>query len=282
MSKLTLDISPILLFSLFASLAFGQVPETPQNEIWQLVDDFESPTAMNKWIIADPDNQTDPYVKNPQVAELRAIPPKSNHFLLKKPAEDGVIGNRKALTFKLLPHRVEVGETYTFYTRINIESFPNNHSFGLSNLLESGIVKENYNAFEPMIRITDKLESNGEKNSGVLMVSTGHKTYAEILGPRPEHKAKPMQTGTWYELWYVVNNASSDAGGQTFDLYVRGGEFDKQVNVYSDARFRMAREQPLRYFVSISNTGSVKAPYGNGGLRFDDIYMSAGVTLTSP
>ena len=153
----------IFLSVVFTPFAFGHEPGIPQNEKWLLVDNFESPTAMNKWIIADPDNQTDPHVNNPQVAELRAALSKKNHYLLKKPAEDGVIGNRKALTFKVLPHKVEVGETYTFYTRINVESFPNNHSFGLSNLLETDIIKENYNAFEPMIRVTDKLESNGEK-----------------------------------------------------------------------------------------------------------------------
>jgi len=32
----------------------------------------------------------------------------------------------------------------------------------------------------------------------------------------------------------------------------------------------------------ISNTGSKKQPYGNGGVRYDDIYMSPGTVLTTP
>ena len=44
----------------------------------------------------------------------------------------------------------------------------------------------------------------------------------------------------------------------------------------------MRRTQPLTYFIAISNTGPHDAPYGNGGVRYDDILMAPGRVLSSP
>ena len=247
---------------------------------WQMIDDFESSSLSGLWQLVDSDNQTSPHVPNPQVTKVRVD--EGNSYLLKKPANEGVVGNRKALTFRQLPSTVEVGETYTFYTRIQVEYFPNNHSFGLSNLKDEGIIDKNYDAFEPMIRVTDKAESDGSVNNGTLMVSTGFKTYDRISNAKTKQAAKPMEKGVWYELWYVVNNASYADGGQRFDLFMRGGEFKHQTQVFKGAVFRMQREKPLRQFFMISNTGSKKKPYGNGGLLYDDLYMVKGKQLTDP
>lgn len=249
---------------------------------WIFVDDFESDLSLESWDHVDVQNETKPFVPDPQIAEVRAEAEAENHYLLKKPAADGIIGNRKALGFKALPQEIPVGETYTVYTRINVEYFPNNHSFGLSNLTKAEILKQSYDAFEPMIRITDKAESDGSRNDGTLMVLSGYKTYSKIQNPETGASAKPMKPSTWYELWYVVNNAPQDKGGQTYDLYVRGGEFLSQKHVFSNAVFRMKREVPLKYFMTISNTGSHKNPYGNGGVKYDDIYMTLGINLSSP
>lgn len=246
------------------------------------MDNFESVAPLKSWGNVDPDNQTNPRVPNPQITEVRVEQDKDNHFLIKKPAADGVVGNRKALSYRLLPQALEVGETATFYTRVNVEFFPNNHSFGLSNLSAEDIAEQNYNAFEPMIRITDKFESDGYKNDGTLMVMVENKAYAKIQNRETGRPAKPMATDTWYELWYVVNNAPRQSGGQRYDLYVRGGEFKTQQLVFKDADFRMQREQPLINFIAICNTGSADKPYGNGGVRYDDIYMAAGILLTKP
>ena len=249
---------------------------------WILVDDFESDLNLTAWTHFDAQNETKPFIPNPQIAEVRIEANTANHALLKKSAPDGIVGNRKALGFKTLPHDIPVGETYTIYTRINVESFPNNHSFGLSNLSGPEILEQNYDAFEPMIRITDKAESDGSRNDGTLMVLSGYKTYSKIQNPETGGSAKPLKPGTWYELWYVVNNASQDSGGQTYDLYARGGEFLTQQRVFTDAVFRMNREAPLKFFMTISNTGPHKAPYGNGGVRYDDIYMVPGEQLSTP
>ena len=103
-----------------------------------------------------------------------------------------------------------------------------------------------------------------------------------VTNPATGDAAKPMELGVWYEVWTVVNNAPLDQGGQTYDLYVRGGEFTKQQKVFTDAVFRMQREAPLTTFMTICNTGSKRAPYGNGGVGYDDIYMTSGRTLSSP
>jgi hypothetical protein len=249
---------------------------------WVMIDDFESDDALTSWTNIDVQNETDPHVPDPQVTVIRSEPGTGNRFMLRKPAAEGVVGNRKAIGFVPLPKPVAVGETWTFFTRINVEYFPNNHSFGLSNVPAADIPRYGYDAFEPMIRITDKYESDGYKNDGTLMVLGGDKAYSKIVHPATDTPAKPLEPGQWYELWYVVNNAGLEAGGQRYDLYVRGGEFASQTLVFEAATFRMQRALPLTLFMAISNTGPHKAPYGNGGVRYDDIYMAPGRTLSSP
>jgi hypothetical protein len=249
---------------------------------WIKIADFESSQPMSGWTLIDTANQTEPKVENPQITEVRKEANNANHYLIKKPAAEGIVGNRKALSYLKLPQAIDVGDTYTVYTRINVEYFPNNHAFGLSDLNPADIDKHGYDAFEPTLRVTDKYESDGTKNDGTLMVKVDG-GYSKIHNFQEERYAKPLQTDTWYELWYVVNNSTADQGGQVYDVYVRGGaEFPKRVNVYKNADFRMKREQPLIYLLMNTNTGPIKKPYGNGGVRYDDLYMTKGVNLSSP
>ena len=248
---------------------------------WLLIDDFEMEESLPGWQNADVDNQTDPKVENPQVTEI-VRGDADNQFLIKKPAAEGIVGNRKALSYLALPAPVPVGETWTFYTRINVEYFPNNHVFGITNQGPDGIEKLAYDALEPSLRVTDKWESDGTTNDGALMVRLGG-GYANIRNEREDRSARPMSPGTWYEVWYVVNNDKASAGGQTYDVYVRGGdEFPEQQKVFSNADFRMKRELPLTYFMANCNTGPADRPYGNGGLRYDDLYMAPGLELGTP
>ena len=279
-NKLVPGLCGLLLCSACANLS--STDATGGLSPWILVDDFESDDPLNNWTNIDVQNETDPRVPDPQITESRSEPESGNRYMLRKPAADGVIGNRKAIGFMPLPIPVEVGETYTFYTRINVEYFPNNHSFGLSNISASEISEFGYDSFEPMIRITDKYESDGYKNDGTLMVLVGNKSYRKIINPATGEPAKPLGPGQWYELWYVVNNARRESGGQRYDLFIRGGEFEQQTLVFKGAEFRIGRELPLMFFMAISNTGPHKAPYGNGGVRYDDIYMAPGRTLSFP
>ena len=250
---------------------------------WLLVDNFESGPTPEGWTFIDAQNDTDPHVPRPQVAEIRVEPGTGNRYLIRKPAADGIVGNRKAIGFIPLPVPVQVGETVTFYTRVNVEYFPNNHSFGLANVAGADIPDYHYDAFEPMIRVTDKWESDGTKNDGTLMVLSGDKkAYSKINNPETGEPAKPLRTDEWYDLWYVVNNAPRDEGGQRYDLYVRGGEFETQQLVFEGADFRMRRTLPLSSFMTICNTGPHDRPYGNGGVRYDDIFMAPDRNLTSP
>lgn len=273
---------------IFALLFFTACEDESTAEIaqsgspWLLISDFESGGNLGVWTNIDVQNDTKPHIPNPQISEIRRDQVTGNRYMLRKPAADGVVGNRKAIGFTPLPVPVAVGETYTFYTRINVEYFPNNQSFGLVNVQEADIPAQHYDSFEPMLRVTDKQESNGYKNDGTLMVMSGDKAYSKIINPATGEPAKPLEPGEWYELWYVVNNARRETGGQRYDVYVRGGEFDTQQRVFDAADFRMQRTLPLTYWMAISNTGPHNAPYGNGGVRYDDIYMAAGRTLSSP
>lgn len=262
-------------------LAVGLSACAPGSD-WVLVDNFETSDRASAWTHIDTQNETDPFVPNAQVSEIISEYGTDNHYLLKKPAADGVVGNRKAISFRALPTDVPVGETYTLYTRIFVDAFPNNHSFGLSNVRAFDLPDEGYDAFEPMIRITDKAKSDGTKNDGTLMALSGYKTYGKITNSATGNPAEPMEPAIWYEIWTVVNNGPADQGGQTYDLYVRGGEFSEQQKVFSGGVFRMQREAPLTAFMAICNTGSKRAPYGNGGVGYDDIYMASGAVLSSP
>ena len=249
---------------------------------WTAVDNFQATTLSNAWTNIDTQNETDPFVPNAQVTKLVSEAASGNQYFLKKPAAEGVVGNRKAISFFPLPAEIGVGKTATLYTRVWVEYFPNNHSFGLSNLSAAEIPDAGYDAFEPMIRITDKAESDGTKNDGTLMALSGYKTYDKIQNPATGKAADPMEAGTWYEVWAIINNSDAEAGGQSYDLYLRGGEFKAQTKVFSGGSFRMKRAAPLTHFMAICNTGSKKTPYGNGGVGYDDIYIAAGTDLTTP
>lgn len=282
MNKYTLTLIGMALLSAlpFQSTAKNNTVTTSPST-WLLIDDFEASVLDRTWQKRDTRNDTSPYIPNPQITKIVKDDLSNNNFLIKKPAAEGILGNRKALTFKQLPQAVAVGEVFTFFTRINIEYFPNNHVFGLSNLDAEGIKNHDYNALEPSIRITDKFESSGFKNDGTIMVKID-KGYSNIQNYEKNQSAKPAQTDVWYDIWYVVNNATLAKGGQIYDVYIRGGEFSKQTLVYKKASFRMKRELPLIYFMMNTNTGPVEKPYGNGGLRYDDIYMAKGIKLSSP
>lgn len=278
-----LMILALLIFTLVACTSEKFVDTNQQSANWIKIDDFESESALKEWTMIDTFNQTEPKIENPQVTEVRSEAQTDNHYLIKKPAPDGVLGNRKALTFKKLPKAIEVGETYTFYARINVEAFPNNHVLGLSNLSNEGIIENDYNSLEPSLRITDRFDDNVNfQNDGTLAVRKGN-WYERIYNEKTQAYAKPMETNTWYEVWSVVNNSELSEGGQKYDVYIRGGkEFPTQQKVYTGADFRMKRELPITSVYATCNAGPLDTPYGNGGVKYDDLYMAYGTVLSTP
>jgi hypothetical protein len=273
-------LSYLLFLVLLSACSLSKKPDEAH---WIKIDDFESSSPLEKWTLIDIQNETKPRVENPQVTEVRSNNGNDNNYLIKKPAPEGIVGNRKAISFAKLPVPINVGETYTFYVRLNVEGFPNNHVFGLSNMGPEGIIEHAYNSLEPSLRVTDRFDPNiNYKNDGTLLVRKD-KWYDRIYNEKSKSPATPMETDTWYEVWSVVNNSKLAEGGQTYDVYIRGGaEFPTQQKAYSRADFRMKRELPIIYFHATCNTGSVESPYGNGGLRYDDLYMVPGVVLSSP
>jgi len=192
---------------------------SPVSGDWEKIDDFESEAPLADWTMIDTFNQTQPKIENPQVTEVRREANSNNRYLIKKPAADGVLGNRNALTFKKLPIAIGVGETYTFYARVNVQAFPNNHVLGLSNLDPQGIIENDYNSLEPSLRITDRFDGNVNfQNDGTLAVRKGN-WYERIINEKTKTYASPMQTDTWYEIWTVVNNSKLAVSKPTKSLY---------------------------------------------------------------
>lgn len=271
------------IFTLLACTHEIATENTTNATQWLKIDDFESGNALQNWTLIDTFNQTQPRIENPQVTEVRTDAHTNNRYLIKKPAADGILGNRKALSFIQLPKAIEVGETYTLFVRVNIEAFPNNHVLGLSNLSVQGIIENDYNSLEPSLRITDRFDENvNVQNDGTLAVRKDA-WYERIFNDKTNSYAKPMETDTWYQIWTVVNNSKTSDGGQNYDVYIQGGEeFPTQQKVYTGADFRMKRELPITYFYATCNAGPIDTPYGNGGVRYDDIYMAPGTVLSSP
>ena len=75
---------------------------------WLVIDSFELEAQFSRWQLADTRNDTEPFVANPQVT-VRQQEADGNFFLLKKPAADGVVGNRKALSYVVLPQSMPLG-----------------------------------------------------------------------------------------------------------------------------------------------------------------------------
>lgn len=286
-AKVVATVFCVLMFTACAHIHTLHTNSTEQHSLklvdWKKIDDFESSAPLTNWTMVDTFNQTQPKIENPQVTEVRKEAQSANHYLIKKPAREGVLGNRKALTFKKLPVTIEVGETHTFYARVNVDAFPNNHVLGLSNLSPEGIIENDYNSLEPSLRITDRFDDNVNfQNDGTLAVRKGD-WYERIINEETKAYATPMQTDTWYEIWTVVNNSKLSEGGQKYDVYIRGGaEFPTQQKVYTGADFRMKRELPISYVYATCNGGPIDTPYGNGGVRYDDLYIASGTVLNSP
>jgi len=50
---------------------------------WFVVDDFEGAPTLQDWTNIDAQNDTDPFVANPQVSVIRAEPGTNNHYMLR-------------------------------------------------------------------------------------------------------------------------------------------------------------------------------------------------------
>ena len=56
---------------------------------WQLVADFEAESALQNWTLIDAQDETDPFVPYPQIADIYGEG--GNQYLLRKPAADGIV-----------------------------------------------------------------------------------------------------------------------------------------------------------------------------------------------
>jgi len=83
---------------------------------------------------------------------------------------------------------------------------------------------------------------------------------------------------TWYNAWLVLNN---DA--ETFDVYAEGGAFATQTLLGSDFGFRdqAAAGDDKDTFPSLLSF-YVRTTSGSGTLYLDDIYVTAGESLSNP
>ncbi|MGK2236379.1 MAG: hypothetical protein ACI85L_001532 [Pseudomonadota bacterium] len=84
------------LLCLLSALASCSTIQKNTSSDWLLIDNFEN--SLSDWQSVDTQNETKPQVKNPQITVIQPEQTNSsiNHYLLKKPARDGIVGNHKS------------------------------------------------------------------------------------------------------------------------------------------------------------------------------------------
>lgn len=167
-----------------------------------------------------------------------------------------------------LPFSYQVGQVFTVYGRMRADAPRVNTVWGFSNLNPVAIPAQNFDAMEVIARVTDDV---GPGQRLLVRDSTNF---------NPATGANRVEPDTWYEYWFVVRNGGQASGGQTFDLYWRGPDSDAEPEqVYSNATFRIAREDPIAHMVIIANNGTEGI---SGRVGFDDIYAISGEVLQRP
>ncbi len=71
---------------------------------WLMVDNFEAAQTLQGWTNIDVQNDTDPFVPNPQISDIRIEAETGNQFMLRKPAADGVRIRRSPMGKEMMGH----------------------------------------------------------------------------------------------------------------------------------------------------------------------------------
>lgn len=167
-----------------------------------------------------------------------------------------------------LPFSYQVGQVFTIYGRMRADAPRINTVWGLSNLNPAAIPGQSFEAMEVIARVTDDMGSAQR-----LLIRDSNNF-------NPASGINRIEPDTWYEYWFVVRNGGQASGGQTFDMYWRGPDSDAEPEqIYFNATFRVAREDPIAHMVIIANNGTTGI---SGRVGFDDIYAISGEVLERP
>ena len=234
----------------------------PAKSDWQLVDDFEQPSPLDAWDLANASSQSN----------IVAVEADGNHYLQRAASVDAS-PSTNAIAARELPFTTQVGETITTFFRFKTSATNLRHSYGVSALDPADPATYTEGDFEPQIRLTsgtdlDLYDGPAGTNGFIDAANNGSPIAA-------------LATDTWYKVWMVADNRGFASAGQTWQAYIKGGVYD-QPTAISDVIFaRRQAEAPITHLLSIATTGS-SSEFGNASLCIDDIYAFKGVNLSDP
>lgn len=102
--------------------------------------------------------------------------------------------------------------------------------------------------------------------------------YREGADGYPEISGGARMDGVWYETWFVLNSTT-----QTYDVYIKGGDWAEQTQIVSGAAFRNQGTDPQNRFYVRMSTGDILNPKSVDKIWLDDLTVdTSGQNLTTP
>jgi len=99
----------------------------------------------------------------------------------------------------------------------------------------------------------------------------------------------PIETGTWYEIWIVIDNATGASADQYY-TYIKGGAYTTQTllkvkagsDVFDSALFRNGTNDPINNFFILTLNGDPENPNNGDSVYIDMIAQAPGMELSAP
>jgi hypothetical protein len=120
--------------------------------------------------------------------------------------------------------------------------------------------------------------SYGDFSSALRMELDGIFDYREGADGYPEIAGGAREDDTWYETWFVLDSTT-----QTYDAYIKGGDWAEQTQIVTGAAFRKQGTDPQNRFYMRMSTGDIANPKSVDKVLIDDLTVdTTGENLTTP
>ena len=228
---------------------------------WRRVEDFESADPLASW---------ENHASGDALADVETG---ENGDRTLRHAATG--GEALSVLARRLPFLTQVSQKITLRFRMKLESDDLEHHLGLSTANHADTALYAMDDFESQLRLVPAA------GGGAQLELYDGPAGADAFVPATVDGAPlpPLETGIWYDIWIVANNAGFASGGQTWTAYLKGGALTRPKPLGDTLYFRRQTEAPITHFLNIARSG---AGAGNGILQLDDLFAFPGENLSDP
>ncbi len=228
---------------------------------WRRVEDFESADPLAAW---------ESHASGEALVELETAENGDHTLRHAAPA-----GSALSTLARRLPILTQVGQKISLRFRMKLESDDLEHHLGLSTANHADPALYGLDDFEAQMRLVPAA------GGGAQLELYDGPAGAEAFIPATANGAAlpPLETGIWYDVWIIADNAGFASGGQTWTAYLRGGAMPRPTPLGETLFFRRQTEAPITHFLNIARSG---AGAGNGVLQLDDLYAFPGEDRSDP